>query len=273
MKAEKEFKNQERPQKNPENDFSVALNAHSSVKKVIGVLSGKGGVGKSIVTSMMAVSMQRRGFKAGILDADLTGPSIPKAFGLKGKAGGNGKEIEPVKSGSGISIISINLILDNEEDPVIWRGPLLGKIVKQFWTDVHWGELDVIFIDMPPGTGDVPLTVFQSFKVDGIIIVTSPQELVSMIVSKAVNMAEKTSIPILGLIENMSYFECPNCHEHIKIFGESHIDRVAEAHGLEVLARIPVRLELATLCDEGRIEEFDGDWLQGYVESLEATIL
>jgi Mrp family chromosome partitioning ATPase len=256
----------------PANDFSVKLNSNSSVRKVFGVLSGKGGVGKSIVTSMMAVSMQRQGYKVAILDADLTGPSIPKVFGIKGKAHMNANMIEPIKTETGISVISINLMLDSEEDPVIWRGPLLGKIVKQFWSDVQWGEIDFMFIDMPPGTGDVPLTVFQSLNVDGLIIVTSPQDLVSMIVAKAVNMAEKMNIPIWGLVENMSYFECPKCHEQVKIFGESHIERVAEAHGLKIFARIPILKELALLCDEGQIERFEGDWFNPLVESLEASI-
>ena len=218
--------------KKPETDFSAALHELSHVKKVIGVVSGKGGVGKSLVTSMLAVNMNRRGYKTTILDADVTGPSIPKAFGVKGKAVQNELGVFPIKTSTGIEIMSINLLLENDTDPVVWRGPLIGNTVKQFWTDIIWTDVDFMFIDMPPGTGDVSMTVFQSIPVDGIIIVTSPQELVSMIVSKAVKMAELMNIPIIGLVENMSYFKCPDNDKDYKIFGESHIEEIAEKHNL-----------------------------------------
>lgn len=241
-------------------DFRAALNALSHVKKAIGVVSGKGGVGKSSVSAMLAVTMRRLGYKVGVLDADVTGPSIPKAFGIHGKAEGSDLGLYPKQSKTGIEIMSVNLLLENDTDPVIWRGPILGNTVKQFWTDVIWGDLDFLFIDMPPGTGDVPLTVFQSIPVDGIVIVTSPQELVSMIVSKAVKMAEMMKIPVLGLVENMSYFRCPDNGKDYKIFGESHIDEIAPKHGLRVLAKLPIDPKISAACDAGMIELFDGSW-------------
>ena len=243
-------------------------NELSRVKKVIGVVSGKGGVGKSLVTSLLAVTMQRRGYKTAILDADITGPSIPKMFGITSKAIGNAMGLLPVKSMAGIDIMSVNLLIDNDSDPVLWRGPILAGAVKQFWTDVIWDDVDYLFIDMPPGTGDVPLTVFQSIPVDGIIIVTSPQELVGMIVSKAVKMAQKMNVPVIGLVENMAYFHCPGCGQDHNIFGASHADRIAAQFGLEVLARLPIDPQLAELCDQGRIEEFKGDWLDEAAQVL-----
>lgn len=244
----------------------------SSIKKVIGIVSGKGGVGKSLVTSMLAVTMNRMGYHTAILDADITGPSIPKAFGIKGKATGNEFGIFPVRSKTGIDIMSINLLLENDTDPVVWRGPMIGSVVKQFWTDVIWTDVDFMFIDMPPGTGDVPLTVFQSIAVDGIIVVTSPQELVSMIVSKAVRMAEMMDIPIIGLVENMSYFKCPDCGKEHRIYGDSHIDEIAEKHNLKVLAKLPINPKIAAACDKGMIELFEGDWLDPVAKILEQTI-
>ncbi len=249
-------------------DFSAALHELSSVKKVIGIVSGKGGVGKSIVTSMLAVTMNRMGHRTAILDADITGPSIPKAFGLKDKASGSDLGIYPVKSRMGIDIMSVNLLLADDTDPVVWRGPILANTVKQFWSNVIWTDIDYMFIDMPPGTGDVPLTVFQSIPVDGIIVVTSPQELVSMIVAKAVKMAKMMKIPILGIVENMSYFKCPDNGKEYRIFGDSHIDETAEKHGLKVLARLPIDPKLAEACDKGAIELFEGDWLDQAAELL-----
>ncbi len=251
------------------NDFAVKPHELSNIKKVIGIVSGKGGVGKSLVTSLLAVTMKRRGFHTAILDADITGPSIPKAFGLKEKAKGNEIGIFPVKSNSGIDIMSINLLLGDETDPVVWRGPVIAGTVKQFWSDVIWNEVDYMFVDMPPGTGDVPLTVFQSLPVDGIIIVTSPQELVSMIVGKAVKMARMMNIPILGLVENMSYFKCPDCDKEYSIFGESHIEEVAEKYGIKTCAKLPINPKLAAACDRGMIELFDGDWLDKMADMLE----
>lgn len=243
-------------------------NAMSKIGKVIGVVSGKGGVGKSMVTSMLSVIMKRRGYKTSVLDADITGPSIPKAFGLNQKATANEFGILPVKSKTGIDIMSINLLLENETDPVVWRGPVIAGTVKQFWTDVIW-DTDYMFIDMPPGTGDVPLTVFQSIPVDGIVIVTSPQELVSMIVEKAVKMAELMNVPILGLVENMSYFECPDCGKKHEIFGESHIDEIAAVHNIDTVCRIPINPKLAAASDGGMAELFDGDWLDGLADKIE----
>ena len=249
-------------------DFMARLHAMSSVKKVIGIVSGKGGVGKSLVTSLLAVNMARKGYHCAILDADITGPSIPKAFGLKGQVGGTEQGIMPLTSATGIDVMSINLLMENETDPVIWRGPIIGNVVKQFWTDVIWNNIDFMFIDMPPGTGDVPLTVFQSLPVDGIVIVTSPQELVSMIVSKAVNMAKEMHIPILGLVENMSYFRCPDNGKEYKIFGESHIDTIAKNYGLPILAKLPIEPALAEACDAGQIESVNGDWMDTTVDML-----
>lgn len=249
-------------------DFSVAPHELSSIKKVIGVVSGKGGVGKSMVTSLLAVTLKNMGYSVGVLDADITGPSIPKAFGIHEKAMGNENGILPVYSKAGIPVMSINLLLPDETDPVIWRGPVIAGTVKQFWSDVVWGDLDFLLVDMPPGTGDVPLTVFQSLPVNGIVVVTSPQELVSMIVAKAVKMAEKMNIPVAGLVENMSYFHCPDNGKDYKIFGESHIDAVAEAHNLKVLAKLPINPDLANACDAGEIETFNGTALEEAVNTL-----
>ncbi len=245
------------------------LNSMSSVKKVIGIVSGKGGVGKSLVTSLTASGMQKRGYRSAILDADITGPSIPKMFGLTEKAKGNEYGILPAATDSGIEVMSVNLLLEDENAPVIWRGPIIAGTVKQFWTDVIWDDVDYMFVDMPPGTGDVPLTVFQSLPVDGIIVVASPQELVSMIVAKAVKMAQMMNIPILGLVENMSYVECPDCGRKISVFGESHIEETAKEYGLEVLARIPIKPEAAKACDEGRVEEVDAPWLSDALDKIQ----
>ncbi|MFR7820985.1 P-loop NTPase [Candidatus Pseudoruminococcus sp.] len=234
--------------------FLEKLNEYSSVKHVIGIVSGKGGVGKSLVTSTLAVMFNRKGYKTAILDADITGPSIPKAFGIKGRLIGGDKGLEPATSETGIEIISANLILDNESDPIVWRGPMIAGAVKQFWGEAHWDNIDYMFVDMPPGTGDVPLTVFQSIPLDGIIIVTSPQELVSMIVEKAVKMAKMMNIPILGVIENMSYLECPDCGKRLYPFGESKLDEVAKTYDIDILARFPIDSEFAKISDNGRIE-------------------
>lgn len=234
-----------------------SLNEFSSVKKVIGVVSGKGGVGKSLVTSLCADAMQKSGAHSAILDADITGPSIPKMFGIHERAVSNGSALIPCTTKGGIDVMSINLLLENETAPVVWRGPVIAGTVKQFWTDVIWNDVDYMFVDMPPGTGDVPLTVFQSLPVDGIIIVTSPQELVSMIVEKAVNMARLMNIPILGIVENMSYVLCPDCGKRIQIFGESHIDEVAKANGIEVLERLPIDPSIAKACDAGELESLN----------------
>lgn len=241
----------------------------SSVKKVIGVVSGKGGVGKSLVTSLLAVMSQRAGYKTAILDADITGPSIPKTFGIKGKAEACEFGILPSKSKMGTKIMSLNLLTENETDPVIWRGPVIAGTVKQFWTDVVWEDVDYMFIDMPPGTGDVPLTVFQSIPVDAIVIVSSPQELVGMIVEKAVKMAKLMNIPVLGLVENMSYVTCPDCGKEIRIFGESHIEETAQRNGIGITAKIPMDTRLAGACDKGMIELFDGDWLNEVFSEIE----
>lgn len=243
----------------------------SRIKKTIAVVSGKGGVGKTLVSSMLAVELNRRELKTAIIDADVTGPSIPKAFGLKGLCeaaplGG----IMPVKTTTGIETVSVNLLLEDTSSPVLWRGPVIAGMVKQFWTDVIWGDVDVMVIDCPPGTGDVPLTVFQSIPVDGIIIVTSPQDLVSLIVSKAVNMARLMNIPIIGIVENMSYVECPDCGKKIEIFGKSHTEETAKQFGIPVLARIPVNPELASQCDKGVIELFEGDWMGAVADAVEA---
>lgn len=243
----------------------------SRIKKVYGIVSGKGGVGKSLVTSMLAVAMNRRGFKSAILDADITGPSIPKSFGLNSRAIANAMGLLPIKSRTGIDIMSVNLLLENATDPVVWRGPMLAGAVKQFWTDVIWHDVDFMFIDMPPGTGDVPLTVFQSIPVDGIIIVTSPQELVSMVVSKAVIMAKKMNIPVVGLVENMAFFKCPDCDKEHEIFGASQIATIASQHQLQVLARIPIEPKLALACDLGKIEEFSDEWLEKLADVLQQS--
>ena len=249
--------------------FIEKPNQMSKIGKVIGIVSGKGGVGKTMVSSLLAVSMQRLGKNVGILDADITGPSVPKAFGIHDKADACEFGIIPQKSKMGIDVMSVNLLLENESDPVVWRGPVIAGVVKQFWTDVIWKDVDYLFVDMPPGTGDVPLTVFQSIPVDGIVIVTSPQELVSMIVEKAVKMAKLMNIPILGIIENMSYYECPDCGKKINVFGESHIEEIASEHSLPVLARLPICTDLAKMCDQGTIELFEGDWLDAAVNEIE----
>lgn len=251
-----------------QNDFIAKMNEMSNVKKVIAVVSGKGGVGKSLVTSMLAVLMNREGFKTAILDADVTGPSIPKAFGLSKQAEGSDLGIFPVESKLGVKVMSLNLLLKNDTDPVIWRGPVIAGAVKQFWTDVIWGDVDFMFVDMPPGTGDVPLTVFQSLPVDGVIVVASPQELVGMIVEKAVNMAGMMNIPVLGLVENMSYFKCPDCGREHHIFGESHIDDIAQKHGIETVCRLPINPKLAAATDAGMIELFDESGLNDMVKVL-----
>ncbi len=248
----------------------AAPNAGSNVKKVIAVVSGKGGVGKSLVTALLAVLEQRRGQKTAILDADVTGPSVPRMFGIRDKAmGTEDGTIFPVESRTGIKTMSLNLLLENDTDPVIWRGALIAGTVKQFWTDVAWGEVDCMVVDMPPGTGDVPLTVFQSLPVDGIIIVTSPQELVSMIVEKAVNMAELMNIPVLGLVENMSWLACPDCGKRIEPFGESQAARVAAEHHIPLLARLPIDPAVAKACDTGVIELFNEDWMDAAAEAVE----
>lgn len=253
-------------------DMREAANPNSKIKKVIGVISGKGGVGKSLVSGMMAVEMRRREYNVGILDADITGPSIPKMFGLKTRALGSELGILPVESRTGIKVMSVNLLLEHETDPVVWRGPVIAGTVTQFWTDVVWGDVDYLFVDMPPGTGDVALTVFQSLPVDGIIVVASPQDLVSMIVEKAVKMANMMNIPILGLVENMSYFTCPDCGKKISVFGESHIDEIAAAHKLPVLGKLPIDPGLAKQCDMGVIEAFEGNYLSTGVEVLEGLL-
>lgn len=252
-------------------DFLVPLNPYSKVKKVIGVVSGKGGVGKSFITSYLSVLMNRKGYATGILDADITGPSIPKAFGIHSKATGSELGIFPAVSKKGIKIMSVNLLLESEDTPVIWRGPVIAGTVKQFWSDVLWEDIDYMFVDMPPGTGDVPLTVFQSLPIDGLIIVASPQELVSMIVSKAVNMANAMNIPILGLIENYSYVKCGNCGEKISIFGTSHIDEIANKYDLPVLAKVPIDPAIAAAMDAENIEDLQGDWLDLAAETIEAV--
>ena len=243
------------------------MNKESNVKKVIGVISGKGGVGKSSVTSMLAVSTQRMGYKTAILDADITGPSIPKAFGLEQKAMGNDKAILPVVSDTGIKTISINSLLEDSTDPVVWRGPILSGVVEQFWNDVVWGDIDIMFVDMPPGTGDVALTVFQSLPVDGLVIVTSPQELVAMIVEKAVKMADMMKMPVVGIVENMSYFRCPDCGKEHKIFGESHIDDIAKKHGIKAVAKMAMDPKIASCCDRGMAECLDVSALETVTEA------
>ncbi len=244
------------------------LNAYSSVKKVIGVVSGKGGVGKSFVTASLATAMKKKGYAVGILDADITGPSIPKMYGIHGPATGTELGIDPIESPDGIKIMSVNLLMEDEEAPVVWRGPVIAGTVKQFWTDVVWGDLDYLFVDMPPGTGDVPLTVFQSLPVDGIVIVTSPQELVQMIVKKAYNMAEMMDIPVLGIVENYSYLLCPDCGKEIHLFGESHIDEVAAQMDLEVLGKMPLDPAYAELADAGLFHKADNLYLDRAVEIL-----
>lgn len=241
----------------------------SKIHKVIGIVSGKGGVGKSMVSSMLAANFQKKGYRTAVMDADITGPSIPKAFGITEHAVGDENAIYPVVTKSGIQIMSVNLLLEDITDPVIWRGPVIAGTVKQFWQDVVWTDVDYMFVDMPPGTGDVPLTVFQSIPVDGIVIVTSPQELVSLIVGKAVKMAQMMDIPILGIIENMSYVECPHCDEHIEIFGKSHVDEVAKQYNIPVLGRIPMTPAIAAASDAGTVEDLENDWFAEAITAVE----
>ena len=256
------------PSRQQPESFLAPMNKMSKVKKVIGVVSGKGGVGKSLVTSMLAVTMQRRGLKTAILDADVTGPSIPKCFGMHEKAQGCEDGLFPVNTKSGIEVMSINLLLEDETSPVVWRGPVIAGAVKQFWQEVIWKDVDFMFVDMPPGTGDVPLTVFQTLPVDGIIIVSSPQELVGMIVGKAVQMAQMMHVPTLGIVENMSYAVCPDCGRHIQVFGDSHVDETGAKYGLPVLAKMPIDPELAKEADAGMIETFAGDYLDGAAQAV-----
>lgn len=242
-------------------DFREQPHELSHIKKVIGVVSGKGGVGKSLVTALLAVKMNRNGYRTAILDADITGPSIPRMFGIKDKAMSDGVGLYPIPSKTGIDIMSVNLLLQNETDPVVWRGPIIANTVTQFWKDVIWGDVDYMLIDMPPGTGDVPLTVFQSIPVDGIVVVTSPQELVSMIVAKAAKMAEMMNIPILGIVENMSWFACPDCGKRHAIFGESHVEEIAKKYGIDAIAKLPIEPKIAAAADKGTIELVSDDIL------------
>lgn len=255
-----------------EHDFRKAPHELSKIKKVIGVVSGKGGVGKSLTTALLAVTAQRCGLQAAILDADITGPSVPKMFGIKEKAAGTELGILPVKSKTGIEVMSMNVLLEEDTDPVIWRGPVISGTVLQFWTDVIWNDVDFMFVDMPPGTGDVPLSIYQSVPLDGIVIVTSPQELVSMIVKKAANMAQKMNVPILGMVENMSYVVCPDCGRTIEVFGKSRIEEVAKEYGVKNIAKIPFDASLASCCDKGLIELFEGDYLNSFFEELEKDV-
>ena len=253
-------------------DFREPPHAMSSIKKVIGVVSGKGGVGKSMTSAMLAVLLNRRGYHTAVLDADVTGPSIPKLFGIHQRAYGDENGILPARTKTGVDIMSVNLLLENEEDPVVWRGPVIAGAVKQFWQEVIWKDVDFMFVDMPPGTGDGPLTVFQTLPVDGIVVVASPQELVSMIVAKAVKMAEMMHIPVLGIVENMSYIACPDCGRKISIFGESHVDEIAAKFQLPVLAKMPIDPQLAKNADQGVIELFEGDYLDGAADAVEALL-
>lgn len=250
-------------------DLMAPANAKSSIKRVIAVISGKGGVGKSTVTASLAAAMAKRGHKVAVLDADITGPSIPAAFGIHEHAMATDDGIQPAVTPGGIKIMSLNLLTNNETDPVIWRGPVIAGVVKQFWTDVEWGEVDYMFVDMPPGTGDVALSTFQSLPVDGIVIVASPQELVGMVVEKAVRMAEMMDVPILGIVENMSYIVCPDCGKKIALFGESRSEEAAARHGLDLLAEMPIDPKLASLVDAGKIEDFEGDWMSGVADAVE----
>ena len=248
--------------------FAADMNQYSSVKKVIGVVSGKGGVGKSFVTASLAAQMRRKGYSVGILDADITGPSIPKMFGVHGPAVGNDMGMYPIEAEDGTKIMSINLLMDDEEAPVVWRGPVIAGTVKQFWSDVVWGDLDYLFVDMPPGTGDVPLTVFQSLPVDGIVIVSSPQDLVKMIVKKAYNMAEMMKIPVLGIVENYSYVKCPDCGKELKIFGESHIEEIAAELNVPVVGKMPIDMEYASKADSGAFDQIDNEYITKAVEVM-----
>lgn len=256
------------PSKQNPQSFLEAQNAFSDIKHVIGVVSGKGGVGKSFVTSSLAVAMAKAGYKVGILDADITGPSIPKMFGVHGQVVGDERGMIPLESEDGIKIMSINLLMEDEEAPVIWRGPVIAGVVKQFWNETVWGDIDYMFVDMPPGTGDVPLTVFQSLPVDGIVIVTSPQELVQMIVKKAYNMANMMNIPVLGVVENFSYLKCPDCGKEIKLFGESHIDETAQEMGIAVLGKLPLDPASAEAADAGKFYQVENPYLDAAVSAL-----
>ena len=250
------------------NDFLKPMNKYSKIKKVIGIVSGKGGVGKSLVTCLLAGKCAAAGLKVGVLDADITGPSVPKSFGISDRAMQDGECLLPAEAENGIKIMSINLLLEDENSPVVWRGPVISGVIEQFWSDVRWGELDYLFVDMPPGTGDVALTVFQSLPIDGIVIVSTPQDLVKMIVNKAVNMARLMEIDVLGLVENMSYFVCPDCKKKHEIFGKSQIDETAAELGLPVLAKLPMNPEAARLVDEGRIEDVECPELDEFIDAL-----
>ena len=255
-------------EKGKPHDFALKLNAHSKVGKVIAVASGKGGVGKSLVTTLLAVAAAKRGLKVGVLDADVTGPSIPKAFGLSGGCFQDERGILPKRSTSGIDVMSLNQLVENPQDPGVWRGPVIAGCVGQFWTDVFWGEKDVVFVDMPPGTGDVPLTVFQSLPADGVVVVASPQELVGMIVEKSVRMCEMMKKKIVGLVENMSYFTCPDCGKKLEIFGASRAGEIAAKHGIAHVARIPIDPAIAQAVDAGAVETLEGDWLDELAAAL-----
>lgn len=262
-KKPEEFKKQ------MEDNMKAAPNPNSHVKKVIGIVSGKGGVGKSLVTGLSAVAMNKKGFKTAIMDADITGPSIPKMFGIGKFNVGDETGLLPATTAKGTKVMSLNMLVENETDPVVWRGPVIAGIVKQFWSDVNWSDVDFMFVDMPPGTGDVPLTVFQSLPVDGIIVVSTPQDLVEMIVEKAINMANMMNVPVLGIVENMSYMKCPHCGEAINIFGDSKIESYAASNGIDILGRIPLDPEIAGLCDNGKIEEISEDYLESLAYILE----
>ncbi len=253
-------------------DMKEQLNKFSSVKHVIGVVSGKGGVGKSMVTAMLAVLMNRKGYKVGILDADITGPSIPKMFGINSRAKMNDKGILPEETANGIKIMSCNLLLDSPDAPVVWRGPVLAGAVKQFWTDVYWGEVDYMFVDMPPGTGDVPLTVYQALPIDGTVIITTPQDLVSLIVKKAYNMANLMNIPVLGMVENMSYVKCPDCGKAINVFGESKFSELCSEMQIMPLGKMPIDQTLTELCNQGEFERFAVDYLESAAEMIETAM-
>ena len=244
------------------------MNKNSNIKKVIGVVSGKGGVGKGLVSCLLASKCRKVGLKVGILDADITGPSVPKSFGITSRAMQDETGLLPTVTESGIKMMSINLLLEDENQPVVWRGPVISGVIQQFWTDVNWGDLDYLFVDMPPGTGDVALTVFQSLPVDGIVIVSTPQDLVKMIVNKAFNMAKMMNVPVLGLVENMSYYVCPHCNEKISIFGESQIDETAKELGVPVLAKLPINPDAAKMIDAGRVEDIEAGELDEFVDTL-----
>ena len=260
------------PSRTSPESFLKPLNPYSSVKKVIGVVSGKGGVGKSLVTSLLASEMQRRGYRCAVLDADITGPSIPKSFGITQHAMGTDQFLLPVTTQSGLQLMSINLILENETEPVVWRGPVIAGAVTQFWTDVLWQDVDYMFVDLPPGTGDVPLTVFQSLPIDGVVIVTPPQDLVSMIVAKAVNMAGMMNVPVLGVVENMSYFCCPSCGEKHQIFGASKVEQVAESFGIAHFCKLPIDPAVAAMVDAGQVESVPGGEIAPMADVIEDTL-